>query len=270
MSPSIRPTCEPRRARPTARLAATVLLPTPPLPAPTAITFFTCGSTSRFGPPCPPDPAGPPCWPRVLADQSMCTPLAPTSRSARSTSRWMTSFIGQAGVVSSMFTETSSPSIRTPLTMFKVTMSLNSSGSFTRPRAAITASRCTGIKIPSEKSRSITARDDASYRPRLSAVGTVLHFGATGRGTPRPVLPCKIGSTGLRVRRPVAPKVTYDGADQPHGANCAGKTHVRDCEFDRYDSAMDLALPRQAQAGELPRHEPVTVPGGGTRGHPED
>jgi cardiolipin synthase len=33
---------------------------------------------------------------------------------------------------------------------------------------------------------------------------------------------------------------------------------------------MDLALPRQAQAGESPRREPVTVPDGGTRAHPAD
>ena len=44
MSPSIRPTFAPQRCKPTARFTATVILPTPPLPAPTAMTFFTCGS----------------------------------------------------------------------------------------------------------------------------------------------------------------------------------------------------------------------------------
>ena len=41
MSPSIIPTRLPACASATARFTATVVLPTPPLPAPTAITFFT-------------------------------------------------------------------------------------------------------------------------------------------------------------------------------------------------------------------------------------
>ena len=38
------PTLYPCKANATARLAATVLLPTPPLPEDTAIIFFTCGN----------------------------------------------------------------------------------------------------------------------------------------------------------------------------------------------------------------------------------
>jgi hypothetical protein len=41
MSPSMIPTLLPHFASASARLTATVVLPTPPLPAPTAITFLT-------------------------------------------------------------------------------------------------------------------------------------------------------------------------------------------------------------------------------------
>ena len=44
MSASKSPTRNPRRASETARLAATVLFPTPPFPELTAMTFFTCGN----------------------------------------------------------------------------------------------------------------------------------------------------------------------------------------------------------------------------------
>src|SRR5688572_33023404 len=44
MSPSSTPTFAPVFDSATARLTATVVLPTPPLPAPTAITFLTPGS----------------------------------------------------------------------------------------------------------------------------------------------------------------------------------------------------------------------------------
>ena len=56
------------------------------------------------------------------------------------------SFIGHAGVVSSTFTWTCDPSTRTSFTMFRVTMSLNSSGSRTVRNAAITSSRCNAMK----------------------------------------------------------------------------------------------------------------------------
>jgi hypothetical protein len=44
MSPSMMPTRPPHFANAIARFTATVVLPTPPFPAPTAITFFTPGS----------------------------------------------------------------------------------------------------------------------------------------------------------------------------------------------------------------------------------
>ena len=44
MSPSSTPTRAPIRASASARFTETVVFPTPPLPAPTAITFFTPGS----------------------------------------------------------------------------------------------------------------------------------------------------------------------------------------------------------------------------------
>ena len=47
MSPSIIPTRLPACASATARFTATVVLPTPPLPAPTAITFFTPATGCR-------------------------------------------------------------------------------------------------------------------------------------------------------------------------------------------------------------------------------
>ena len=47
MSPSRMPTRLPHRASASARFTATVVLPTPPLPAPTAMTFFTPGSGGR-------------------------------------------------------------------------------------------------------------------------------------------------------------------------------------------------------------------------------
>src|ERR1700734_336126 len=46
MSASISPTLAPPRERARAKLAATVLLPTPPLPLTTAIIFFTFGNNS--------------------------------------------------------------------------------------------------------------------------------------------------------------------------------------------------------------------------------
>src|SRR5436309_1859044 len=52
MSPSIMPTLLPHLASASARFTASVVLPTPPLPAPTAITFFTPGTGCR-GPSAP-------------------------------------------------------------------------------------------------------------------------------------------------------------------------------------------------------------------------
>ena len=47
MSASMMPTRPPALASAIARLTATVVLPTPPLPAPTAMTFFTPGTDCR-------------------------------------------------------------------------------------------------------------------------------------------------------------------------------------------------------------------------------
>ena len=47
MSASIMPTLPPHFASAMARFTATVVLPTPPLPAPTAITFLTPGIDCR-------------------------------------------------------------------------------------------------------------------------------------------------------------------------------------------------------------------------------
>src|SRR5271166_5212025 len=49
MSASMRPTRWPRRERAMARLTATVVLPTPPLPEPTATIFETPGSATGAG-----------------------------------------------------------------------------------------------------------------------------------------------------------------------------------------------------------------------------
>ena len=52
MSPSMMPTLLPHLASAIARLTATVVLPTPPLPAPTAMTFLTpgIGGAAAVGP----------------------------------------------------------------------------------------------------------------------------------------------------------------------------------------------------------------------------
>ena len=118
-----------------ARFTATVDLPTPPLPAPTATTFFTCGRAPWRGPGAA----------RVLAESSIFTCSAPAARRAAVTSFSMRSFNGQAGVVNSMFTITVPPSMRTSLTMLSVTMSLKSSGSWTLLRALMTCSRDNAI-----------------------------------------------------------------------------------------------------------------------------
>ena len=72
MSPSMMPTRLPAFASAIARFTATVVLPTPPLPAPTAMTFFTPGTGAR--PPSPPMPAA-----RTLAVMLTLTPVTPGS-----------------------------------------------------------------------------------------------------------------------------------------------------------------------------------------------
>ena len=135
MSPSSRPTLAPNRARPTARFALTVLLPTPPLPAPTAMMCFTSGRGL------------PPSRVRSLALRTSAvnsisslpsgSPISiDFARTASSISPRILSFMGQAGVVSSMMSLTSFPVCSTSLTMPRVTRSLPRSGSWTVRRAS--------------------------------------------------------------------------------------------------------------------------------------
>jgi hypothetical protein len=144
MSPSSSPVRDPMRARATARLTATVDLPTPPLPAPMASTCFTSGrGLCASGSP----------WPALRTSAENSTVTAPTlvpcssalSRIARSMSSRIVPFSGQAGVVSSTATVTSSPSTLTPFTMPRVTRSLPSSGSWTVRRMSWTCSLVRGI-----------------------------------------------------------------------------------------------------------------------------
>ncbi len=131
MSASKSPTVAPSRARLTARLTATVVLPTPPLPEATAIVFRTPGMRSAIGPP------------KVrftFEAHSIFTAPAPRPVSSSAMSDSMVAFSGQAGVVSSTVTVTSEPSMSTDRTMFRATRSRPISGSFTRARAAMIAS----------------------------------------------------------------------------------------------------------------------------------
>src|SRR3990170_2620940 len=128
-SASRRPTLAPRLARATARLTATVVLPTPPLLLATAMMFFT--PSTGFGPP------GLPLAPRTSASMTTSTSLTPsTARIAASTSRCTCSRRGQAGVVSTMRTETRPSFTCRSRTMPSDTMSRCSSGSSTLLRAA--------------------------------------------------------------------------------------------------------------------------------------
>ena len=131
MSASTNPTRAPALASATAMFEATVDLPTPPLLEATAMMFLTpsMGFWPSFG-----EDA------RTLAPHSMATVSMPIGRSARSTSCWMVSLSGQAGVVSSMLMRTAAPSRATSLTIPRRTMEACSSGSLTVLSAAMTAS----------------------------------------------------------------------------------------------------------------------------------
>jgi hypothetical protein len=121
----------PAWASATARLTATVLLPTPPLPEATAMTFLTPGMScsGRTG-----------AARRTMAPQVMSTASAPMDRTAVLTFRSISSLSGQAGVVSSMVNAILDPSIARSLTMLSVTMSRPSSGSCTVRRTSKIAS----------------------------------------------------------------------------------------------------------------------------------
>ncbi len=121
----------------TARFTATVLLPTPPFPAPTRMMFFTPGSI--------PAACG---WPRTCALHESSSPFTPgTALSAASASAWIFAFSGQAGVVSSMVAKIRPPSTRTPFTIPACTRLTLSSGSITVLSAAST-SFSVGIVTP--------------------------------------------------------------------------------------------------------------------------
>src|SRR5450759_1076785 len=131
MSASRMPTRAPICASATARLTATVVLPTPPLPLATAMMFFT-GISSLLE--------------MRLSARTWASILIFTCRTPgkRVTAALASCSIcvrrGQAGVVRTTVKDTSPPSIWTSLTMFNVTRSWCSSGSWTLPRASRTAS----------------------------------------------------------------------------------------------------------------------------------
>src|SRR4029079_16035357 len=103
------PTLAPRRESAAARFVLTVDLPTPPLPAATAMMFLTPGRRGFHG------------WfglPHSLAPSWTSTAVTPgTAPTAPFTDLVMTSFDGQAGVVRSSATVTLPPSIVTALSI---------------------------------------------------------------------------------------------------------------------------------------------------------
>ena len=117
----MRPTFAPARIRATARFAATVDLPTPPLPLATATVFFTCGI--RFAGFVPFDAV----TFHVIRTSTSFTPSAWTACLALAAS-WSRS--GQAGVVSSIVKETRLSATWTSLTNPSDTMSRCRSGSW--------------------------------------------------------------------------------------------------------------------------------------------
>src|SRR5215471_8351769 len=96
------PTLAPRRDSAAARLVLTVDLPTPPLPAATAMMFFTPGRRGFDG------------WLgrlTTLASSLTSTSVTPARRpTASRMDRVISTFDGQAGVVSSIVTATRPPS----------------------------------------------------------------------------------------------------------------------------------------------------------------
>ncbi len=131
MSASTRPTRRPRAASPAARLAVSVLLPTPPLPLAMATMCFTWGSTFRSPPRSPLKgftvTATSTSWP------SACFTLKATASSMRLR-------LCMAGLLTSTVTATLLPVIRMSRTSSKATMSFFRSGSMMRERAESTAS----------------------------------------------------------------------------------------------------------------------------------
>ncbi len=127
------PTRLPSWASATATFTATVVFPTPPLPAPTAITFFTPGTGTR-----PPSGTAAVRTAAVISTLTDDTPgTAATSACACACSR---SFTGHAGVVSSIANATA-PASETSrrFTNPRLTMSFPRSGSMTPRSASSTA-----------------------------------------------------------------------------------------------------------------------------------
>ena len=135
MSPSRTPTRAPIFDSATARFTDTVVLPTPPLPAPTAITFLTPGSG---GLPC--SGADTDLTTNEVVTDTSCTPgmAASTSRARAATA---SRFAGD-GVAISIGTATRPPSMvmSFSLTNLSVTRSTPRSGSVTPFSAARTIS----------------------------------------------------------------------------------------------------------------------------------
>jgi hypothetical protein len=105
------------------------------------MTFFTWGSSA---PPGMPPPAA-----RTWAPHSMSKVFRPgTPLRAASASDWIFAFIGQAGVVSSIFSFTEAPETRLSFTIPAFTRSTWSSGSMTFDIAARTAASETLIGTP--------------------------------------------------------------------------------------------------------------------------
>src|SRR6478609_2507943 len=155
MSPSSTPTRAPIFDSATARFTATVVLPTPPLPAPTAITFFTPGS------------GGLPCsgadTDLTTNDDVTAASRTPGSDATTSRTRAVSAsrFDGD-GVASSMATDTRSPSTVTSfsLTNLSVTISAPKSGSITPLSAARTIS--------------VVIRNSAYHAPEIGKLGAEL------------------------------------------------------------------------------------------------
>ena len=110
MSASSRPTEAPAWASATARLTLTVLLPTPPLPEATAMTFLTPGSSCSA-------------WRgwarRTIAPQVISTASTPIPERTLRALPSISSLSGQAGVVSSIVNATEAPSMAMSLTMLE-------------------------------------------------------------------------------------------------------------------------------------------------------
>src|SRR6188768_3669728 len=149
MSPSIIATRAPDWLSAMARLTATVVLPTPPLPAPTAMTFFTPG-TGCFE--MSPTAAG-----RTFAVIVTSTAVTPATRFAAAPAPSPTCcrhWEPKSGC--STLNDTRPPSIRRYFTCFSVTMSLPKSGSCTVRSASRTVfsesmSDSIGRHLPDER-----------------------------------------------------------------------------------------------------------------------